>query len=159
MWSLYWRLIGARIRSQMQYKTSFSLDLLGFALVIGTEFAAIPILLGRFPSINGWGIAEIALLFGLTSLAFSFTQMIGRGFDSPFERMMQQGTFDAVLLRPQGSFFQVLASEFQLRRLGRSVIAVAVLAYAFAQLPIVWTPAKFLLIPLTLASGTLSTWR
>jgi len=80
--------------------------------------------------------------------------MIGRGFDAPFELMMQRGTFDTVLTRPLGGFFQVLASEFQLRRLGRTFQALAVLAFAFSQLPIAWTPAKLLLIPLTIISGT-----
>ncbi len=154
MWSLYWRLVGARVRSQMQYKTSFGLDLLGFGLMISMEFVAVVVLFGRFPSVGGWNLAEIALLYGLTSLAFSFAEMVGRGFDLPFEQMMQRGTFDAVLIRPQGSFFQVLASEFQLRRLGRSLQAAIVLVYAFAHLPVVWTPAKVLLVPLTLASGT-----
>ena len=65
MLSLYFRLIGARIRAQMQYKVSFWMDLLGFGLVTGLEFATIAILYGRFQSIGGWSIAEVALLFQL----------------------------------------------------------------------------------------------
>src|SRR5690349_7413899 len=118
MLSLYFRLIGARIRAQMQYKLSFWLELLGFALVTGMEFVTIAILLARFNSIAGWTIDEVALLYGLTTIALSLAEMVGRGFDAPFEQMMQQGTFDGILTRPLGSFFQVLAAEFQLRRLG-----------------------------------------
>jgi ABC-2 type transport system permease protein len=81
--------------------------------------------------------------------------MIARGFDYPFELMMQNGTFDTLLIRPHGGFFQVLASEFQLRRLGRTVQGLAVLAYALAQNNIVWTLPKLGLIPLTILSGTL----
>src|SRR5215213_11559397 len=109
MFSLYFRLIGARIRAQMQYKVSFWMDLLGFGLVTGLEFATIAILYGRFQSIGGWSIAEVALLYGLTATSFGLAEMFSRGFDSPFERMMQQGTFDLVLTRPFGSFFGVLA--------------------------------------------------
>ncbi len=104
MFVLYWRLIGARIKSQMQYKVSFVLELLGFALMTALEFAVIVILFSRFPSVAGWQIAEVALLYGLTSISFSLAEMGGRGFDAPFEIMMQQGTFDTVLIRPQGSF-------------------------------------------------------
>jgi len=145
--------VGARIRAQMQYKVSFWLDLLGFALTTGLEFAVVVILLGRFQSLGGWSVAEVALLYGLTETAFSFAEMAGRGFDAPFERMMQQGTFDNVLTRPLGSFFQVLASEFQLRRLGRTLQAIIVLSFALSQVSIAWTPAKLLLLPLTVASG------
>ena len=153
MLQLYLRLIGSRVRSQLQYRVSFLLELLGFALVTGLEFAVIAILLGRFGAVGGWSLAEIAMLYGLTSLAFSLAEMVGRGFDAPFERMIQQGGFDGVLARPLSPFFQVLTSDFQLRRLGRSAQALLVLAYAFGRLPIVWTPDRLLLVPVTVLSG------
>ncbi|MBX0326974.1 ABC-2 family transporter protein [Oscillochloris sp. ZM17-4] len=155
MIQLYLTLIGARVRSQMQYRVSFWLELLGFLLVTGLEFATIAILLGRFGSVGGWGLAEVALLYGLTSFAFSLAEMVGRGFDSPFERMMVMGAFDGVLARPLGAFFQVLTADFQLRRLGRTAQAALVLAYAFSQIPIVWTPDRLLLLPVTVLSGFL----
>ncbi len=155
MWSLYWRLVGARIRAQMQYKVSFWLDLVAFALTTVLDFAVIAILLTRFPQIGGWSITEVSLLYGLTSVAFGLNEMIGRGFDAPFERMMEKGGFDNVLTRPLGSFFQIMASEFQLRRLGRIFQGGAVLVYALASLSIAWTPAKALLIPVTIFSGAL----
>ncbi len=155
MIALYFRLIGARIRSQMQYKLSFWLDMIGFGLITGLEFSVIAILLSRFPSVAGWSIAEIGLLYGLSSIAFALAEMIARGFDSPFERMMQSGSFDTLLIRPIGTFFQVLATEFQLRRLGRLFQGAAVLTFAFSQLPIVWDFATIVLIVLTIFSGTL----
>jgi ABC-2 type transport system permease protein len=155
MLKLYLRLVGARIRAQMQYKLSFWLELLGFLLLTGTEFGVLAILMGRFHSVAGWTLPEVALLYGLSATAFGLAETVGRGFDSPFELMMQKGSFDMILSRPQGSFFQILASEFQLRRLGRSLQGLAVLCYAFAQLDLAWTPAKALLLPLTIASGTL----
>ncbi|HMQ31186.1 MAG TPA: ABC-2 family transporter protein [Chloroflexaceae bacterium] len=153
MFTLYLRLIGSRVRSQLQYRVSFWLQLLSFGLVTGLEFAVIAILVGRFGGIGGWSVAETALLYGLTSLAFSFAEMVGRGFDAPFERLIQQGGFDGVLSRPLGSFFQILTSDFQLRRLGRSLQALLVLAYAFAHVEVAWTPDRLLLVPLTVASG------
>lgn len=153
MLSLYFKLIGARIRAQMQYKVSFWMELVGFGLVTGLEFGAVAILFARFHSIAGWSLPEVALLYGLTSVAFGIAEMVGRGFDSPFERMIQQGSFDAILARPLGSFFSVLASEFQLMRLGRMAQGMAVLAYALARLPIAWTPGRVMIIPLTIVSG------
>lgn len=150
---LYAVLVGSRVRSQMQYRVSFLLELLGFTLITGLEFAVIAILVGRFGSVAGWSLPETALLYGLTSLGFSLSEMVGRGFDAPFERMIQQGAFDGVLSRPLSPFFQVLTSDFQLRRLGRTAQAALVLAYAFRELPIVWTGDRLLLIPLTVVSG------
>jgi ABC-2 type transport system permease protein len=70
MWGLYWRLIWARIRAQMQYKVSFLLELAGFAVTTSLDFAVIAILFSRFPSLGGWSIHEVALLYGLTMTAF-----------------------------------------------------------------------------------------
>jgi ABC-2 type transport system permease protein len=154
MVSLYFRLIGARIRAQMQYKVSFWVELVGFGCITGLEFAAVAILFGQFHGIAGWTIEEVALLYGMTSIAFGMAEMFSRGFDAPFERMMQQGSFDTILTRPLGSFLGVLASEFQLMRLGRISQGALVLAYALARLPIEWTPARALLVPLTILSGT-----
>lgn len=153
MIALYFRLIGSRVRAQMQYRASFLLELLGFALVTGLEFLALVLLVRRFGTVAGWTVPELGLLYGLSSLALSLAEMVARGFDSPFERMIQQGAFDGVLARPLGAFFQILTSEFQLRRLGRSLQALLVLAYALPRLPVVWGWDKLLLLPLTVASG------
>ena len=153
MIQLYFRLIGARIRAQMQYKVAFWMEVIGFGLVTLLEFAIVAILFARFRTIGGWSIAEVALLYGLTSTSFGLAEMASRGFDSPFERMMVQGTFDLILTRPIGSFFGVLASEFQLMRLGRISQGLLVLGYALFQLPISWTPARLLLIPTSILAG------
>ncbi|HEU4328159.1 MAG TPA: hypothetical protein VFS21_33795, partial [Roseiflexaceae bacterium] len=84
MFSLYLRLIGARVRSQMQYKVSFWMELFGFALVTGMEFGIVVILFARFPSLGGWTLAEVGLLYGISSMALGIAEMVGRGFDAPF---------------------------------------------------------------------------
>lgn len=153
MLALYFRLIGARIRSQMQYRTSFLIDMLSLALLTWVEFLVTVVLLLRFGTLGGWTLTELAMLYGFSAIAFSLNEMIGRGFDSPFESMIQSGSFDTVLTRPLNAFFQILSSEFQLRRLGRTLQGITVLGYAFLQLPIHWSADKILLVPLTIVSG------
>jgi ABC-2 type transport system permease protein len=155
MFPLYFRLIGARIRSQMQYRVSFWLELIGFFLITFVEFAIIALLVARFGQIGGWSTVEVGLLYGLASLSLSLAEMIGRGFDAPFERMMQMGSFDSILVRPLGSFFQILAAEFQLRRLGRTAQGLVVLGYCCSQLPIHWSASSIVLLLLSIAAGTL----
>ncbi len=154
MLSLYFRLIGARIRSQMQYKLSFWLELCGFLLSTGLDFGVIAILFFRFRSVGGWSLPQVALLYGMTSIAFSLAEMAGRGFDAPFERMMMRGEFDMVLIRPLSAFFQVLASDFQVRRLGRTLQGAAVLALAVSRLRVEWTADRIAVLLLAVISGT-----
>jgi ABC-2 type transport system permease protein len=149
---LYRRLIGARIRAQMQYRVSFLLMTLVSMVVTGSDLLAILILFNYFGELAGWRAGEVALLYGLAMVAFGLSEMVAAGFDV-FPRAIQQGEFDRVLLRPVGIFVQVLAADFQLRRLGRTAQGGLALALAMAWTPIVWTPLKVFYLLVVLISG------
>jgi ABC-2 type transport system permease protein len=149
---LYRRLIGARIRAQMQYRVSFLLmSLVSFA-VTGSDLLAILILFNSFGELAGWRLGEAALLYGLAMVAFGLSEMVAAGFDV-FPQAIRQGEFDRLLLRPVGIFVQVLAADFQLRRLGRVAQGGLALALAVAWTSIVWTPLKLLYLLVVLVSG------
>jgi ABC-2 type transport system permease protein len=153
MLRLYFRLIGARIQSQMQYKASFWFSFLSFTVMIALNFVTIAVLVSRFGTIAGWNLAEVAMLYGLISIGMGFAQMVGRGFDGPFERMMQQGAFDGVLIRPMGALFQIFCSEFQLMRLGRVAQGLATLLYSFWLIEITWSLDKIIVLLLAIITG------
>jgi ABC-2 type transport system permease protein len=149
---LYRQLIGARIRAQMQYRASFLLMALVSMAVTGSDLLAILILFNYFGELAGWRAGEVALLNGLVMVAFGLSEMVAAGFDI-FPRAIQQGEFDRVLLRPVGTFVQVLAADFQLRRLGRVIQGGLALALAIAWKSIAWTPFKLLYLLVVLVSG------
>jgi ABC-2 type transport system permease protein len=149
---LYRRLIGAHIRAQMQYRVSFLLMTLVRMMVTGSDLLAILILFNYFGELAGWRAGEVALLYGLVMVAFGLSEMVAAGFDV-FPQSIRQGEFDRVLLRPVGVFIQVLAADFQLRRLGRVAQGGLALALAFAWTEIVWTPLKVFYLLLVVGSG------
>jgi ABC-2 type transport system permease protein len=149
---LYVRLINARVRSQMQYRVSFALAVLGSSVATLIEFLSIVVLFGRVPAIAGWSLCEIALLYALAELSFSTAELIGSALDD-FQTRIRAGTFDRVLTRPRGAFFQVLADELALRRLGRVAQGTVVLALAVRCAGVTWTPDKVLVLLVALASG------
>ena len=51
---IYFRLIAASLRSQLQYRVSFLLDALGAFLATFVEFAALALAFGRFGGLGGW---------------------------------------------------------------------------------------------------------
>lgn len=149
---LYRRLMGARVRSQMQYRQSFMLMTLVSLISTGSELLAILILFDRFGDLAGWQVGEVALLYGLASVAFGLNEMISAGFDV-FPQAIQRGEFDRVMLRPVGVFTQVLAADFQLRRLGRIGQGLVAIGLAMAWTPLVWTPAKVAYLLVVLLCG------
>jgi ABC-2 type transport system permease protein len=150
---LYWRLIGIQVKAQAQYRASMALDIGTYLFVTLLEFTVIFLYFGRFPSIFGWRLGEVALLAAVTSLSFGVAEMVGAGIDA-FDETIRKGEFDRVLLRPVGAFVQVLGSDFRLRRLGRLTQGVIGFAIALSWLPsLSWTPLKLLLLALGIVSG------
>ena len=153
---LYRRLIGARVRSQMQYKFSFAADLVSTFLGTFAEFGAIAIFYLNFPAIGGWTLGEVAILYGMSAISFSLAELVVSGFDN-FPLVIRQGDFDKVLIRPLPSFFQVLASEITLRRLGRlsqGVLALG-LAVTLTDVQATWTVVHWLALSFFAVGGSL----
>ncbi len=115
---LYRWLIGMQLRVQAQYKLNLVVDIATYLITASVEFAGLLIIFGPFPSILGWKIGEVALLYTIMSIGFGLAELIGAGIDS-FDVIIRRGEFDRVLLRPAGAFTQIIGSDFRLRRLGR----------------------------------------
>ena len=150
----YLHLIRARVRAQMQYRTSFILDVIGMFLVSFLEFIAILIVFANVPQLGGWSMPEVALLYGLATLSFAFTDLVVGHLDL-FPQLIRDGNFDLLLVRPRGTLFQVVTADFQLRRLGKALQALVILAYALANLDIAWTADRVLMLPVAVATGAL----
>jgi viologen exporter family transport system permease protein len=151
---IYARLVRARIRSQLQYRVSFALNLAGAALVSFLDFAAILVIFGQVDALGEWSVAEVALLYAVSAIAFALTDLAIGHLDL-LPKMIREGEFDVVLLRPLGSLIQVIASDFALRRLGKFFQGVAVLAVAVAALDIDWTVGRGAMLVLMVVAGVL----
>ena len=149
---LYRRMIGMSIRSQMQYRTSFLMMTFGQFGMTLIEFMGVWSLFSRFGNLRGWQLAEVALFYGVVSIAFALAEGFARGFDT-FSRLIVSGDFDRLLLRPCSTVFQVACREVQVMRVGRLIQGCVVLTFACTHLTLHWTLAKVLLILFTLVAG------
>jgi ABC-2 type transport system permease protein len=140
------------IKSQMQYKTSFFFTTMGQFLVAFATFLSINFLFMRFDYVGGFTYEEVLICFAVIIMAFSTSELIGRGFDR-FPVMLGNGSFDRALVRPRNVIFQVLASQIEFSRLGRFVQAVFILIYAIPRSGIDWTWDKILVLILMIVCG------
>lgn len=152
--SLYFRLIGARVRGQMQYKISFIMDMIGNVAFSFIDFAGILIIFTLTPALKGWSLWETGLLFGLITVPFALSELVGGGFDY-FPARIREGRFDQILIRPLGAFFQVAADDFVLKRLGRLIQGAVVLGMAMMKTGLIARPVTILWILPVLFGGTL----
>jgi ABC-2 type transport system permease protein len=152
--ALYARLVAAQVRSQLQYRVSFVLDLTGMFLISFLDFVAVLILFENVPALAGWSLHEVAFLYASTCISFALVDLVIGHLDL-FPRMIREGTFDLVLVRPRGTLLQVIASDFALRRLGKAFQGVLVFGFALGGLDVDWNAGRVAMVGVMLVAGAL----
>jgi ABC-2 type transport system permease protein len=132
---LYGRYVSVSFKSQLQYKVSFLLQVVGHLLTTVIDFFGIWALFARFNSIGTWQLPEVALFYGIINISFASADALGRGFDT-LSRIIKNGDFDRLLLRPRSTVLQLLGTEFTLKRIGRFIQGFVVLVWSFTTLNI-----------------------
>ena len=150
---IYLRLVGARVRSQLEYRGSLAMQLVGTTAITVIDFVAIVVLFQSVDALDGWTLEEIALLYGIATVSFALTDLAVGHLDL-FPQMIRDGTFDQLLVRPLPSLLQVIASDFSLRRLGKALQGLAVLMFALTRLELDWTAAKVVVLVVAILAGT-----
>jgi viologen exporter family transport system permease protein len=150
---LVWRrLIGAQVRSQLQYRLSFALDLAGTFWIAFVDFLVVLTIFHNVPRLNSWTVHEVALLYALSAITFAATDLLVGHLDQ-FPQKIRDGNFDVLLVRPRGTLLQVIASDFAVRRVARVAQGVVVLVYALSGLTIHWTALRALVLLVSLPSA------
>jgi ABC-2 type transport system permease protein len=157
LWELYLHLIRIQIRSQLQYRVSFLMELLSTGLLNGTYFLALVLIFERFKSVAGWTLGEVAFLAGLIEMSFATMDMIFSGFDpDAFSTKIRTGTLDQMLLRPLPIALQILGSRWELRRMGRILEGLVIFCVALNLSPVNWTVGKIIYFPVVFVSQVLA---
>ena len=149
---IYVRLVGARIRGDLQYRASFVMFTVSQFLVAFLDFLAIAIIFSHIPRLAGWSLGEVLFLYGTTNVSFNLADL----FISQVETLpyrVRTGTFDSMLIRPLGPLFQLATEEFALRRIGKVAQGVLVLVIAFGRLDVHWTAPRIAMTAVMIASG------
>jgi ABC-2 type transport system permease protein len=138
---LWRRLVGAQVRSQFQYRASFTFDLAGNFLLSFVDFLAVLVIFHNVPQLGTWNVHEVAFLYAFSSISFALTDLLIGHLDQ-FPQKIRDGNFDVLLVRPRGTLFQVIGSDFQLRRLGKAVQGAIVLAWVIGSLDVHWDAGR-----------------
>ncbi|MFF4322093.1 ABC transporter permease [Streptomyces sp. NPDC001568] len=140
------------IRSTMTYRTSFFLATFGNATITLLDFAGIAIMFSHVDVLGGFTLPEIALLYGSCSASLGLADLLLGNTDRIGSRI-RDGSLDTMLVRPVPVLAQVAADRFALRRLGRIVQGLGVLAWGVSALDVDWTVGKVLLVPVMILAG------
>ncbi|MFE0276556.1 ABC transporter permease [Streptomyces sp. NPDC058992] len=140
------------MRSTMTYRASFAMTALANLAATSFDFVVILLMFAHVDTLAGYGLPEIALLYGSAGTAFGLADLAMGSMDR-LGRRVRDGTLDTLLVRPAPVLAQGAADRFALRRLGRITQGLLVLGYALLALDIAWTPLKAAMVPMMLLSG------
>jgi ABC-2 type transport system permease protein len=142
--SPYRRLVGAQVRSQTQYRASFTIDLVASTVLTGIDLLAVFVMFSVNGSLGGFGGREVLLMVGISALAFPVADL-AVGNVERLRFYVRTGLFDAVLVRPLSALGQLLAMDFAPRRIGRAVQGLVVYLIALVVAPVDWSVGTALL--------------
>jgi ABC-2 type transport system permease protein len=145
--------LASRIRAQTAYRASFGLDVLANVGIGLLELAEIYVIFHNVDVLGGLTAPQALLMFAISNICFALADLLVGHVDT-IPTYLRQGTLDALLLRPQPVLLSVITSDLSLKRLGRALVAVPVLAAVIplATPDFTWASAGFLAV--TVVAGT-----
>src|SRR5690242_1447371 len=150
---LYGRYIATSIRAQAQYPASVITTSIGAFAATITDFVGIWALFARFRRLEGWVFGEVALLYGVVSVAFALADGLTRGFDVFGQQFVKTGDFDRLLVRPRSTVLQLLGYELRATRIGRLAQALVIWAIAARLTTVEWSWTAWATLLFAVAGG------
>lgn len=124
---LYFTYAKLSLMSKLVYKANAFIGIIAFLFMEATSLMTLYFLVSSVPSIEGYNIYQIGLLFGLTNMAVGIDHLFTDKLWTVAYFEVKLGKLDHMFLRPLPVLFQVIASEVQLEALGELIIATAMI--------------------------------
>jgi ABC-2 type transport system permease protein len=145
-------------RLAIQRQLEYPLFLISWLLMIPIQYFAgvwmLKIIVDRFQPLNGWGFSELAFIYGLGLLSHGVMVVL---FITTWgmDRMVIDGGYDRLLLRPMNVFFQLIASYFNFIGLIDLIPGVIIFLYGCHLVGFDWTLSNGIKMLLVLVGGVL----
>lgn len=152
--NLYLKYFKIHLKSEMQYKMSFLLSFIAQFFVFFGYYFTIICLFDKFSNLKGFSLYEVLLTFGIIQFGFAFCESFFRGIDQ-FDRLIIDGGFDRLLLRPQNILLQVFGQEISFVKLSRLIQSIIVLVIAIINIDVIWNIKKIITLICMLMSSVL----
>lgn len=147
---------GTYLKSMVEYRPGFVMDIFVPILVYVMAYLGIWILLDRFKMIQGWTLYEVMLLFNLNLFSYAVASFaFRRPFLQEIQEMVRMGNFDITLVRPVNTLVYMLLGRPHAGYFGQLSLSTVIFFVCFANLDIQLTPIKMLFLIATLIGGTL----
>jgi ABC-2 type transport system permease protein len=135
---LYLLLRGASLRGAMQYRGNIAVMVLAGAAYQGSGFAFVWVLMHTFGTVAGWGLGQIAFLYGVRLLAHALWLVTLDGVTQA-DAAVREGHFDRMLLRPANTLSLLAVNTRSLLPFGDLSVALLVFGLAAVVADVDWS--------------------
>ena len=150
---IYFKSLAMHLKGELEYRVNFILSFLSQILVFFTYYFIILALFIKFDNIKGFTLYEVLLCFSVIQFGFAFNEVFARGVDQ-FDKLIINGEFDRLLLRPRNIILSVLCSDSDFVKSSRLIQAIIVMIVALCNLNIDWSIYKVITLTLMLISSS-----
>ena len=154
MWhhlTLYPALLRQQLKVLLEYRVDFLVGAGSSIIVNITYLGTLSLIMARVPSLNGWTLPELLLIYGLMLMSRALMDTFAGSFWS-IGGFVRRGRFDAYLVRPLNPLFSFLTSRFDTTGVGTFLIGLAVVATAGQALDL-FMPLNLAYLVLTVFCG------
>ncbi|HEY8787650.1 MAG TPA: ABC-2 family transporter protein [Actinopolymorphaceae bacterium] len=134
----YGVLVRVGLAAAVQYRTDFALTALAAIFYEAVSLAFVGVIVHAFGSIGGWGLADVAFVYGIRSMGHALHGLVSGQLWST-DDVVRQGEFDRYLVRPVNPLIQLLTRRFQVSAVGDIVFGICVLAITAVATGISWS--------------------
>lgn len=140
---LYLKYFSMHLKAELEYKKAFIIALISKMATSVFSFISIIFLFDKFGNIDGYTFENILICFSISYLGFSTAECFFRAFDH-FDKMISNGEFDRMLVRPKNIILQVLGAEIEFNRVSRTLVALTIFIGVLIREPELLRPDRLL---------------
>lgn len=149
----YRRMLGAQVRAQTSYRVSFVTELVGAALFTALDLLTVVVIFRVTRTLGGFTFPAAFLMSALAGLSFATADLVAGNVEK-LRQGIRTGQLDVLFVRPLGILRQLVATDFELRRIARVVEGAVALGIACALARVGRSAADVGLVATTLLAGT-----
>lgn len=141
---LYFRFTSISLKTRLEYKYSFVMSQFIALFTYSITYLGIWVIFNKFDTMNGWSYYEVMFLYSLNLLSYGFSGLFLWVPMKMLGEMVQQGSFDSILIRPLNPFFHMIVKVFNTAFFGNIVLAGIFLGISINKLGMTWSAMTIL---------------
>lgn len=126
------------VHTRFQYRMDSFVAALAVFIREATGIVVIYLTLMKFDSINQWNVEEMLFLFSMLFVTYGFVVVLFADLRD-FSRMIREGRFDRLMIRPRGLLFQLISNNADIiAAIGHGTLGVILFVVSAGRVGVIW---------------------